>query len=512
MKLIIIFLVCSILLMPAAEVNAEALNSLTVRDLINKAWENNQSLQEARHKYESARYLYKQAESGRDWRSDVIFDGSAQKTSKTLDSLYSMAGEELDDAYISTTGTLAFSKILRDTDSNLVDLKMAEQNLNEKKESLREKELEIIINVQERFYELQEARSGVELAKKAVEYQENNLERKKRELEADRITDRKITEATAELEDAKATLDNTKDLLRLAELDLQRLTGIEGIRGDHLISISSDSIEDAADPNPWPWGYNEMIEIAQNRRPEIRRAKAGEEVANIELKETKANTGPDLSLNSSIVSTSNRIRLGAEVDEDYRFIGSISRLGSTLPDVDKVEIDDDNWEEVTDNIFDDDPPFWFPDKDDAQNIITPDGPEDYYWEVGFALSYNIFDSGLDEARINEKKEELKASNTVVNDAKDMITLDIKQKYDGLKAKDRNLKAAKADYDFARQRYNEVKRMEEIEMATIEEKELAELGYHRSLNNLKTKVFNYMLARAELGAALGLDSQELIYTF
>ncbi len=510
------FMVAIVMLSFTWPVRAENDIEYTLEDIIEQAIANNRDFRAEEYQLKQNRALYRQAAAGREWRSDILADFSYQKTPDLLESAYTLAGdEEIDDSYWVSTATVAFSRILFDSIENQADLKRAEILVKESEEELLQEELDLTIEILESSYDLFAAQDGLDLAEAALKQRENELARKKREKEEDKAVATDVKEARLEVSEAESTLREAKDLLKLAENNLAQASRIENLASDDIKrpNLKEAEIDDAA--SPWPWDLERMQEIALNQRPEIKRSELGKEVAEIDLSSAEAEKRPDLSLSSSYFLADQNIRLGAELDEEYRLLTTVSRVDSSLPDLEGLEFDEEFWEDVLDELDDD---VLFSDDSNDSNIKAqsvesqnnssgiPQGvSEDNTWQIGFNLSYNIFDSGLTEQRIKENEFKAKEAKETYQNAREQIELDVEKNYQELKTAYQEVRDLRLDYDLTKQRYDEMKVLVAEDMGSQREKELLELLLLRTERDLKSALYDYELKKAQLASALGFKS-------
>ncbi|MFW5856001.1 MAG: TolC family protein [Bacillota bacterium] len=503
-KIIICILLLLVILITPTRAEDE---KLTLEDLFTSTLENNNDLQNSRQELKQSEALLKQARSGRDWRSDLMLDYSEQKTPSSVESLYDMTEEEVDDTISTHSESIAFSRIAIDSLRNNADKKQAEKALQEKRFSLQQKKLEIVEDLVENFYDLITAYRGVELAEKVVAQRENSLEREEKKLEEEESVPKDVLEAESDLAEAESTLQAARESLELAEDNLAQYTGREEITADNIVipDFKVDNLPDEA--NPWPWDLTKMQQIALEENPDVQRASIAKDVTKIDLKEARIDKLPDISLTGSYTSAEDQARLGLELTDDYRFIGSITHLDTNLPEIDEEDIELD---EVDSDQFEDTPyeDVTISDEQlaDVLSSITSGtgtGSEDQ-WQVSINIEYNIFDSGVTKSKIKEKEESTKQAESQKNDAEDKIKLAVHKNYNKLQDSYRQIKTAETNYRQARQQYKDVKKMKENEMATQEEVELAELNMLRSKNDLEETFYDYEKAKTKIATILGLE--------
>ena len=233
----------------------------------------------------------------------------------------------------------------------------------------------------------------------------------------------------------------------------------------------------------------------------------GKELARIELEETKADGRWDFNVSGGYVSHDNNIRLGVDLSSDYRLTGTLTHFDTSLPDIDEIEIDEDEWEEfkeVWEDWYPDNYPIWFPGRRDMEELLSVEDTRGEEWEIEFGLSFNLFDSGLREARIEEKEKALKQAKVMKSKAADGVEMKVKSLYSELENAYNQLKQAELEFQFAEQQYSEAKTMVETGLATEQDKKLARLGKIRAENELQGQIFDYELAKLKISSVLGLE--------
>jgi len=477
--------------------------TLTLVDLINFALENNYEVQNALLDKEEARALIGQAEAGRGFHSELIFDIDRQKTPSSLETLYSIAGEEVGASYSTYSGTIALSTVVRDTLDTSAPVQKARLAKKEAMNSLQQARYSTTEETLESVFNVFRARNGITLAEKALENRKSTLERTKREKDEGIAVSSDVQEAELEVEEARRTLESSRRLLELAQENLSRITGIEKEEIDNILSPSLPDLKEIEKANPWPWDLEQMQKLALDNRPELQSSQLGIDLAEIELKEAKSNRF-DFSLGASFMSPENNVGLGLEMSSDFRVTGTFTHFDTTLPQVDGIEIDDDDWEDFVEAWPWETPPEWFPEKKDMEELLSFETEQENEWQIEARVSFNLFDSHLRNSRIKEKETALKRAENIQEEALKGVKLEIKGLLSDLEDAFATVNQASLAYDFARQRYRETEIMVEQGVATTAEKELAALGKERAKNDLLNYFFEYERKKVNLGAAMGLE--------
>ncbi len=496
-SLFILFLIAVI---STGNANAEP---VSLQELVNTALQNNREVQNALLDKEEAQALVRQAEAGRGFYSEFIFDVDRQKTPSYLETFYSFAGEEAGSSYSSYSGTIALSTVIRDTIDTTSPVQKARLAEKEAQNSLQQARYSVTEETLEAAFGVFRARNGIQLAEKALANRKDTLERTIKEKEEGTAVASDVQEAELEVEEARRTLESARRLLNLARENLARVTGLAKETIENFPTPSLPDIQEIDRANPWPWDLQQMQKMALENRPELQSAGLGVDLASIELEEARDNRF-DFQIGGSYMSPENRIGVGFEMTSDFRLTGTLTHFDTTLPDVDRIQIDDDEWEDFLDAWPWETPPDWFPEREDLEELLTFDTEQEDEWQIEARINFNIFDSHLRQSRIEEKETALERAENMHQEAMQGIEIEIKSLYSELKDSYGSLQNASLEYDFARQRYRETEIMVEQGVATSAEKDLAYLGMIRAENELTDKLFDFELAKVALGAALGID--------
>lgn len=476
---------------------------VNVEELIQYALENSREVHKARLEIKEAQTLIQQAQAGRGFHSDFIFDLDRQKTPSYLETLYSFTGEEVGKSYSSYSGTIALSTVIRDTLDTKAPVQKARLTEKEALSSLQQARFSVTKQTLEAAFDVFQARNGIELAQLALLNREASLERVRREKEEGTAVERDVREAELDVEKAKNTLQTAHRLLDLVQENLSRVTGLSPDQITEIPSPGLPEIKELEQANPWPWNLEQMQKMALENRPELQRSLLGIELTSIELKEAKSNRF-DFRIGGSYTSFENQVGLGLEMGSDYRVTGTLTHFNDTLPEVDRIQIDDDEWEDFKEAWPWETPPEWFPEKEDLEELMSFETEREDQWQIEARISINIFDSHLRKAQIEEKEIALEKAEKTHQEALEGIELEIIALYSELEDAFNSMHQASLAYDFAGQRLRETEIMVEQGIATPAEEEMAHLGKVRAENELTNKIYEFELAKAALGSALGLE--------
>lgn len=500
----IIALVVLVVLIHAQLVSA---SKFSLDELITVALDNNLSVRADRAGVQQMDAAIRQVEASQGWRVDGLLNADYQKTPGDIKYLYDFANIEVDDAYHTTTGTIAISKPLFLSKSTQALMEKSEKGKINAEQVLRQTELKVMVDVVTSFYNVFRALDGVELAQNALRNAERSLQRAEEELEAGTGTPRAVSDAELELAKAETQLKFAQDSLRLAEDNLAMVAGIPGLAVENLIypKLSVERIPYSG--MPWTWSLERMQSIALERRPEYIQGRIGLDVANIELDEAKKAVTPSISLEGSYLSVENRIHTGFTIDSDYRFIGTISKVSTSLPDFEGFTIKDSDWEKFSEwweELWEGNPPVWTPEKQDIESFFSGGMQPEDEWKIMLKVQFNIFDSSLNEYQIKGKESEVEKALRIIEQIEQGIRLDVTAKYLEVIQKFNSVQTAEMALALAKQRQEDTKVLIEVGMATPDTQDLADLGVNQAETVLRSALYDYEVAKVKLGAALGLD--------
>ncbi len=484
----------------------------SLEDLVNMAFESNLDIITGRHGLEEAGLLVGQAEAGRNLRADLVLGTEYQKTTDAMKSLYSMTGEEVGDSWGSFSGTIVLSKAVVPSIENMAGLRQAEKGKEDAAEALRRKEGEVLVDVLDAAYNVFKARNGLTLAEAVLEREKRTLTRVEERLRQGEAVPRDVMEQEVEVAQAEETVMTARYLLSMAEQHLKMVVGSEMFNVDQVVkpAVSVDALPNS--PNPWPWDMARMIEIALERRPEINRAKAGMDVASIQLEQAISATKPDISIEGSYSSAQNNITAGLSFDSTYRLSGTLTKFDTNLPEAGAIEISDDNWDRFMDlweDYWNDDGPDWTPSKGAVEDMFSTDMQGEDEWRIGVQVQFNVFDSNLVNSQIKEKETALTRMDTMYQQVEEGLKLDVTSKYYDLQQAYTSVKNKELAYNFSLRQASDMNAMYEAGLITIAENEMAEIGVKYAENELYSALYGYELAKARLGLALGLEVEWII---
>lgn len=125
------------------------------------------------------------------------------------------------------------------------------------------------------------------------------------------------------------------------------------------------------------------------------------------------------------------------------------------------------------------------------------------WAAGLSISWNVFDNNVTSAQVHENEATLRRLQSVYEQTREKIELDVLKAYNNLVASEKNIlttqvavKQAEEEYGIARVKYDEGVGTN-LEVMDAQEK-LAE-----SQTNYYTALYNYNVAKAQLDKAMGV---------
>ena len=125
------------------------------------------------------------------------------------------------------------------------------------------------------------------------------------------------------------------------------------------------------------------------------------------------------------------------------------------------------------------------------------------WAAGLSITWNIFDNNVTNAQIHESEATIRRLQSVLNQTRESIELDVRKAYNNLIAAEKNINTtivsvaqAEEDYEIAKIKYNEGVGTN-LEVMDAQEK-LTE-----ARTNYYTALYNYNVSKAQLDKAMGL---------
>ncbi len=513
-----------------------------LQELIDVALEESFSYQELFHELEAARSQEDQLEAGLDWRGDVIADMDVQKTPDFLQNFYEWANEEVDDQFAVATLTLAASRSLWDDAETAYQRQALQVNIEDSLLALTRKEQELITSVAESYYDFRQAQIGARMAERAAEVREEQVEEKRFLLEADEATETDLQEVKLEAEEAQDRAEEAEEMLNLARENLRQEVGTDRLpplpQPEEFETAEKIAIPEEA--SPWPWDLYRSQEIARGERLDLQRLEQSIELVEAEKDRVSAEHEPDISGNLLYYQPDVESTFNVELDDSGRVIAGVSRSENTLPELDEIEVEEEDLPEwvidLVDIIQEGQNDIPFNDLDDNQNfnefapdeneepinnqqniedlendeteeeeVFTYDTEADSFWQVSVSVEYNFYDSGLKEAELDELQAEKSAREQELAEAREGIGLEVKAQWQDLEASHRNLQRKKSGLDLAKSRLADGEELLETDMISQYEYNLLELNYYRSAQEVLEAQYEFKQERARMAEVLGLST-------
>ena len=121
---------------------------------------------------------------------------------------------------------------------------------------------------------------------------------------------------------------------------------------------------------------------------------------------------------------------------------------------------------------------------------------------GFGLRVPVFDGGRRDARRSEAQSQYRQERVRTRDMQEQIELDIRLALDGLRSAEEQVKVAEEGLSLADNELNQARRRYDAGVTPGLEVTDAQTRLERARDNRIAALFNYNLARIELGNATG----------
>ncbi len=497
---IILIFSLGLVLVFTGSVSASVLSDYTIEGIVELALEQNLELTAEEYEMKEAELLVEQAGAARKLRGDIRLQADYRETPEMLKDFYSLVDQDVDDTYAEGGLTLSLSRVIFPDILNTAEVEQARILSETAAEDLRLLEIEVMESTLEAVYDLLRARDGVELAERALNYEKEQLERQEEKWQDDNISREKLMEAQISAQQAEDTLTNARELMALAESNLQQTAQLEEVKADEIIRADFDDLSLPETALPWHYNLDRLKSLASEQRPEAIQVEKGLEAARIEVDEARAQWRPSYSLEGSYMMPEDNLHLGLKFDSEHRLTGNLTRFDTTLPDFEfDLNQDWDPDDFLPDNI---------PGPEEVEGWLSSQMEEEEEWELVFEISFNLFDAGLTRARVEEKEENLKQAQVLKDEVEEKMELMVQSRYVELKDNYSAIKAQKMEYQLAEQRLRDAERMHELEMATAHELDLASLGLSRAERDLRAAVYDYDLSLTRFANTLGLEREEI----
>jgi outer membrane protein TolC len=174
------------------------------------------------------------------------------------------------------------------------EIAIGRNNLDISGQEFRRKATDIIVQIQERFWELKAALKVVEVREKAFEYAHTVLEQNRARFEVGTAARLEVVQAEAELASRKEELVRAQFTYRRVQDQLVRLiTDFEDPRdfAGEIIPVVEGS-----QPNPLNKDFDELLAIASEMRPELQQADLQQENLEVRYQQSRDRLRPNLDL------------------------------------------------------------------------------------------------------------------------------------------------------------------------------------------------------------------------
>jgi len=212
---------------------------------------------------------------------------------------------------------------------------------------------------------------------------------------------------------------------------------------------------------------------------------------------------PDISANLMYYQPDVESTFNIELDESGQLITAVSRTETTLPELEDVEVEEEDIEELFENGI---PSVPGVDEGAMFPITVGTSPDpDSTWQIGFSIEYNFYDSGLKEAELDELEAERRASQQELEEARDGIGVEVKAQWQDLEDAHRSLRQSRRELDLAKTRLSDGEHMLEAETISRYDYNLLELNYYQAANEMLISFYEFRQERARMAEVLGLSA-------
>ena len=505
---LIIIMLSAVLLLSGTAAEADDIDEKEpyLQQLIEVALDESYSYQQLEEELQAARHRREQLDRGLDWRGDVIGDMDVIKTPEFIRWAYEdLAGQEIDDQIGIATLNVAASQSLWDDAEIGYQRQALELDIRDSELAYTREEQELITEVAEAYYDLRQAQAGVKLAREAARVREEQIEEKRHLVEAEEATETELEEAKVEAEEARDAVSEAEEMLNIARDNLRLEMG-----ADRLTELpeapefaEAEEIEIPEDASPWPWDLDRSREIAREERVDIQRLEQGLDLIDAEKERVEDEHDPDVSANLMYYQPDVESTFNVELDESGQLITAVSRTETTLPELEDVEVEEEDIEELFENGI---PSLPGVDEENMFPITVGTSPDpDSAWQIGFSIEYNFYDSGLKEAELDELEAEQRASQQELEEARDGIGVEVKARWQDLEEAHRSLRQSRRELDLAKTRLSDGEYMLEAETISQYDYNLLELNYYQSANEMLISFYEFRQERARMAEVLGLSA-------
>ncbi|MGQ9604285.1 MAG: TolC family protein [bacterium] len=306
---IVVLMTCSLFLYTSMCLSAEV---MSLSHCINKAFEYNPEILNAKEAVAQARYGIMEARSG--FLPKISLGGSYNFLEEvpTVSFPNPVTGEPTEfkiDFTRDYSFELSLNQSLYTGGRLLSAYRVASYAYEFAVADLERKQSEVALNVVEGFYRVLLARDGVGVAEEALKTAEEFSGVVKQRYQAGEASSFEVLRADVEVSNLKAVLINARNGLKMAELALKKTIGLSPLVEvefvDELFTKEFDTIED------------EAIEVALENRPEMKLIRLQERIAKESTRIAKAQRLPILGLNASYTLRTDKLIFDDDAEKTY---------------------------------------------------------------------------------------------------------------------------------------------------------------------------------------------------
>ncbi len=488
---------------------------LSLKDAIDMAFLSNPRIIEARAGIEEMAAMSGQLDSSMGWRLDGNLNGYQEKTPITMKLPYEVAGQDPPENYGVAVSSLVVSKGLFWTPENASKREQAQLGIQVAVEQLRMAQKDLLMDVVKAYYDVWRAYEGVQLSKAAKDDAERALEIAVEKVRDGSGTERDVIAARSWLLQMESNLQYVERSMDLALRYLGSLIGKKPLSIEDILPPRIDVSMFAVQASPWYWGVDDMVSLALKYRPEMNLSKLGVAVAWRDVDVAQAGRRPNYKLSGSYLWGEEGARVESSIGSDGRFMTVLSKIDNTLPDIEDIEISDEDWEDwldIWDELWDGEPPTWTPTKRQTEKLLSRGSsmatPEDE-WKLNLDVTFNIFDSHLVKKGVERAEKKVEQAESKVELAAQMIELEVLQRYTQLLEGHKGVKVAQIKLEEAQEQHAQAMGLKARGLLTHQDEMSLGLLILQKESELSWALYDYEIAKARLGVALGMDLEWLI---
>jgi len=485
--------------------------ALSLQEAIDRAISSHPRILESRAQVEQMSAAVQQAEAGLGWRLDTSLNAVDQKASELVQLPYEISGQDVPETYVSYSGSLALSKGFAWSAENRVPKQQGQLGLDSAREQLRSIQASLLADVVKAYYDVWKAQDALELARAAQREAELALDIAVKKHEKGSSTESDVTSARTRLLQARSGVKISERGLELALRLFANLIGRESISPRYIDPPRVSIDRFPVDPCPWSWDVDEMIDRALRQRPEIKLANLAVSRAELDIELAREKKRPQAKLSGSYTWNKDQLRFDSILNSEGRWSAVVSKWDTSLPEVERSELTDQEWEALQDfwdRVWENEPPDWSPTREQVNNMLMGQTAGTYAaedtWEIKLDVTFNLFDSGLTGKQIQAATARLDEARARLQSAQQMVELEILQLYTELLEAHKTVGIARSDLEQATQLYAQTIKTRDYGALTPHDEERLNVLLKQKSNQLNAALYDYEVAKAKLGAAIGMD--------